>query len=342
VVRISSCLIGSRAHTRARASTTSSRARALASTLVLSLCSAACVTSSGRLEGNRFQHADYPYALFYAPYGRRETPLGPHYRLENFRSPDGQHVHPRSGTGYSITRTYPDTSPPLAQREPFYDLLLSRDQPEAAFWLRSVPLRPEQAGLGLDQLADRYLGNVANAGRVAVTFGVEGDARSAHPAQLRVLNKRSCELSKRAALRLDFEVDVSGSGPEQAAQSAASARAAAGPRWKQGSVVLVQSGYLARGKYPVLVLAGRSSAPADAAALEPDFDQMLSRLVLGDKGQGLSMKGGHSCGLEGLPPGSAAGPAQGASEGSGGERAPTPELEVPIIQDQAPGAPGTP
>jgi hypothetical protein len=326
VVRISSCLVGA-------------RARARASALVLVLCSSACVTSSGRLESNRFQHADYPYALFYAPYGRRETPLGPHYQLENFRSPDGRHIHPRSGTGYSITRTYPGTSPPLAQREPFYDLLFSRAQPEAAFWLRSVPLRPEQAGLALDQLADRYLGNAANAGRVAVTFGVEGDARSAHPAQLRVLQKRPCELSKRAALRLDFEVDVSGSAPEQAAQGAANARAAAGPVWKQGSVVLVQSGYLARSKYPVLLLAGRSSAPADAAALEPDFDQMLTLLVLGDEGQGLSMKGGHSCGFAGAGPDAAPGAADAASTGSGGEVAPPPELEVPIIQEEAGSAP---
>jgi hypothetical protein len=310
--------------------------RISSSLLVLSLCSAACVTSSGRLEENRFQHGDYPYALFYAPYGRRETPLGPHYQLENYRSPDGRHIHPRSGTGYSITRTYPDTSPPLVQREPFYDLLLSRDQPRAAFWLRSVPLAPEQGALPLDQLADRYLANVANAGRVAVTFGLEGDARAAHPAQLRSADKRACELSKREALRLDFEVDAGGQ-PGQAGQTAHAAD------WKQGSVVLVRSGYLARGKYPVLLLAGRSSAPADAAALEPDFDRMLSRLVLGDKGQGLSMKGGHSCGLQGATPSSAPGSGGSLREAPGGELPPTTqELEVPIIQEDAPGLPNAP
>lgn len=309
--------------------------RISSSLLVLSLCSAACVTSSGRLESNRFQHADYPYALFYAPYGRPEAPLGPYYRLENYRTPDGRHMHPRSGTGYSITRTYSDTVPPLQQREPFYDLLLSRDQPKAAFWLRSVPLAPEQGSLPLDQLADRYLANVANTGRVAVTIGVEGDARSARPAQLRGASKRACELSKREALRLDFEVDAAG----QAGQAGQAARA---PDWKQGSVVLVRSGYLARGKYPVLLLAGRSSAPADAAALEPDFDRMLSLLVLGDEGQGLSMKGGHSCGLQDAIPRSPLVPGGSAREAQGGEAPPTPELEVPIIQEDAPGLPEAP
>jgi hypothetical protein len=310
--------------------------RISSSLLVLSLCSAACVSASGRLEANRFQHGDYPYALFYAPYGRREAPLGPHYRLENYRSPDGRHIHPRSGTGYSITRTYPDTSPPLVQREPFYDLLLSRDQPKAAFWLRSVPLAPEQGALPLDQLADRYLVNVANTGRVAVTLGLEGDARSAQPAQLRSTNKRACELSKREALRLDFEVDAG-------AQLGQAGQAAHAPDWKQGSVVLVRSGYLARGKYPVLLLAGRSSAAADAAALETDFDRMLSLLVLGDKGQGLSMKGGHSCGLHGASPSSAPDSAAGAREAPGGELPQaTPELEVPIIQEDAPGHPDAP
>jgi hypothetical protein len=308
----------------------------ISSLLVLSLCSAACVTSSGRLESNRFQHADYPYALFYAPYGRREAPLGPHYQLENFRSPDGRHIHPRSGTGYSITRTYPDTSPPLAQREPFYDLLLSRDQPRAAFWLRSVPLRPEQAGLTLEQLAERYLGNVANTARVAATFGVEGDPRAAQPAQLRILQRRACELSKREALRIDFEVDAG------AAAQPGAPRTAAASDWRQGSVVLVRSGYLAREKYPVLLLAGRSSAAADAAVLEPDFDQMLQRLVLGDKGQGLSMKGGHTCQLSAASASPAAGPAAVPSDGAGGEQPATPELEVPIVQDDAPGLPEAP
>ena len=293
--------------------------------LAIALCSAACVASSGRLESNRFQHADYPYALFYSPYGKRETPLGPHYRLENYRSPDGSHLHPRSGTGFSITRSYPDTSPPLAQREPFYDLLLSRDQPKAAFWVRSVPLQVAQGALALDALADRYLLNVANSGRVAVTMGLEGDPHAARQYQVRTLHKRGCELSKREALRIDFEVEDAASPP-------------GAPVWKRGSVVLVRSGYVARDKFPVLLLAGRSSAPEDAEALEPDFDRMLTQLVLGDKGQGLSMKGGHSCGLSGGPePAPAAAP---PADGAGGETPTTPELEVPIIQeDAAEGAP---
>jgi hypothetical protein len=93
----------------------------------------------------------------------------------------------------------------------------------------------------------------------------------------------------------------------------------------------------------VLLLAGRSSAPADAAALEPDFDRMLSLLVLGDEGQGLSMKGGHSCGLHGASPSSTPDSAGSAGEAPSGELPEaTPELEVPIIQEDVPGLPDAP
>jgi hypothetical protein len=292
--------------------------------LAASLCVAACVTTSGRLEANRFQHAEYPYALFYVPLGRPESPLGPHYRLENFRSPDGHHLYARSGSGFTIARSYPDTSPPLVKREPFYDLLLSRDEPKAAFWLRSVPLRPEQGALPLATLAAQYLTEVARAGRVAVPMGVEARAVAApRRAELRDPRQSPCELSKREALRLDFQVE-----------DLSAARGSGGPSWKQGSVVLVRSGYLARDKYPVLLLAGRSSMPEASAQLEPDFDRMLQLLVLGDKGQGLSMKGGSSCGpaSAGGPPETVAPPAESAPPANT-----TPELEVPIIQDD--GAP---
>ncbi|HEX6245347.1 MAG TPA: hypothetical protein VFZ61_30705, partial [Polyangiales bacterium] len=86
---------------------------------------------------------------------------------------------------------------------------------------------------------------------------------------------------------------------------------------------------VARERYPVIVLAGKSSAAQNDETLEQDFDRMLDRLVLGDKFQGLSMKGGHTCGKR--PPEGASGAPGGASETSGDLRAPT--LEVPIIEE---------
>src|SRR5687767_8132408 len=105
-------------------------------------------------------------------------------------------------------------------------------------------------------------------------MGVEAAPTGPKRAQLRETGRLPCELSKREALRLDFEVE-----------NPRAAKSLAAPTWKAGSVVLVRSGYLARGKYPVLMLVGRSSAVADAPQLEPDYDRLLELLVLGDKGQ---------------------------------------------------------
>jgi hypothetical protein len=283
-----------------------------------------CATSPGRLEANRFQHEAYPYALFYADGGRAEYPLGPHYKLENFYSPDGRHRHARLGGEFTIDRTYRDESPAVVGNEAFYDLLFSRDEPNARFWLRTVPLAQADAGTALGTLSQRYLDAVAKSGRAAAPFGLEREA-DAHPAELRNVRTFACELSKRAALRIDFELENPGAK-----------RTLDEPEWRGVSVVLVQTGYFAREHYPVVLLVGRESDKPGDATLAHDFDRMLTQLALGDKGLGLTMKGGSTCTEEG-PQAAAESPANPSAtspESSGGER--TPELEVPIIQEDAP------
>jgi hypothetical protein len=296
----------------------------LAGVLSCAFGAAACVSSTGRLEQNRFQHEIYPYALFYPPQGRAEAPLGPHYQLENFRSPDGRHRYQKAGDGYTIARSYAAETPPRRERELFYDLLLSRDTPPAAIWIRSAPLSEADRELPLETLAQRYLENAARLGRVAVPMGLEELPASNKRWGLRASSRLPCQLSKREALRIDFEVE-----------NARAARSLSEPSWKAGSVVLVRSGYLARGRYPVLLLVGRSSAPEDGAQLETDFERLLERLVLGDKGQGLAMKGGHTCQL-GVGTNEQEMPPATPSARSAGEHT-TPELEVPIIQEGAGG-----
>jgi hypothetical protein len=174
-------------------------------------------------------------------------------------------------------------------------------------------------------LAQRYLESVATSGRAAAPFGIEREAPPA-PAQLRNVRSSACELSKRPALRIDFEL-----------QNPGAARTLDEPDWRSVSVVLVQTGYFARRQYPVLLLVGRESAQADDPTLTRDFDRMLAQLALGDLGQGLTMKGGTSCGSAEIAAASTPGEATTPVEGSGGER--TPELEVPIIQEDAASAP---
>jgi hypothetical protein len=299
--------------------------------LISVLLACACATASGRLEANRFQHELYPYSLFYAPGGNAEYPLGAHYTVENFEQRDQNHRYAKLGPDFTIDRTYRDESPAMVGREPFYDLLLSREQPKAKFWLRSVPLAKAEQAAALAAIAQQYADAAAKAGRAAPPFGLEEELKLPAPVELRELRSRACELSKREAVRLDFTL-----------KNPAAAGSLNEPEWLYVSVVLVRTGYFARTHYPVLLLAGRSSSVASDPALERDFDRMLELLALGDKGQGLSMKGGTSCtnqpssGPGQDPANPANGPAPDAT--SGDQRAPT--LEVPIIQDEpAPAAP---
>jgi hypothetical protein len=305
------------------------------------LLACACASAPGRLEANRFQHERYPYSLFYAPTGNAEYPLGAHYTVENFEWRDKRHRYAKLGPEFTIDRTYRDESPAMVGREPFYDLLLSREQPRAHFWLRSVPLAKAERDTALATLAQQYVDAISQAGRADAPFGLEAPLKLAAPVELRAVQTRACELSKREALRLDFTL-----------QNPAAARSLNEPEWLHASVVIVRTGYFTRVNYPVLLLAGRTSAVANDPAIERDFDRMLELLALGDKGQGLTMKGGTSCtnqpssGAAGTSPGNtesgaapaAPGPAPTAT--SGDQRGPT--LEVPIIQDDAaPPAPGS-
>jgi hypothetical protein len=298
--------------------------------LHLALLLGACASAPGRLEANRFQHDVYPYSLFYAETGSAEYPLGAHYTVENFESRDGRHRYARLGPEFTIDRSYRDESPAMVGREPFYDLLLAREQPWARFWLRSVPLAKAERDTSLLTLAQRYVDAVAESGRATPPFGLEEPLKLAARVELREVTTRTCELSKREAVRLDF-----------ALQNPAAAHSLNEPEWLYVSLVIIRTGYYARTHYPVLLLAGRTAATARDDTLDRDFERLLDRLVLGDKGQGLSMKGGHTCGAHAaetsggadLPtaPGS-----EGAAPGAAGGELRGPALEVPVIQEDAP------
>jgi hypothetical protein len=254
---------------------------------LLSLLAAACalpscINAQGRLESNRFQHRAYPYAVFYAEGGRPDAPLGPGWKVENFRFPDKKHMYPLAGVGFTTLRGFDanrDGKLDKRREELFYDLLLSHKAPAGAMWVRSVPLAHADAALAPSELAQRYVSAAIEQGRVAASFGMELDAL---PARSAVGHGNSCELSKRSAYRIDFELPAGKKGGKR--------RPA-----RDGSVVVVQTPYRADAGHPVFLLIGRSSAPEHATALEHDFDKLLAATVLGDLHAGLSMKGGHSC-----------------------------------------------
>jgi hypothetical protein len=252
---------------------------------LLLLLTGGCIRSTGRLDQNRFQHRDYPYAVFYTEtYGRADAPLGPDWKVENFRFPDKRHAYPKADVGYTTLRGYDtnrDGQRDLTREEPFYDLLLAHARPSGALWLRTVPLSRADEQLDAAELAQRYVAAAEEQGRVAAAFGIELEAL---PGRSQLGAGKACELSKRPAYRVDFTLPAVTSGERSAHRPA-----------RAGSVVVVETPYRSQHDQRVVLIAGFSSSPEHTAELEPGFDKLLSRTVLGELHAGLSMKGGHTC-----------------------------------------------
>src|SRR4051812_33817060 len=96
--------------------------------LVVTAASAlACVPKQGRLESNRFQHQQYPYAVFYADEGHPEAPFGPGWQVENFALEQGRRYAPKVTAEYTVRQTYDlngDGRGDFERVEALYDLLL--------------------------------------------------------------------------------------------------------------------------------------------------------------------------------------------------------------------------
>jgi len=295
---------------------------------VLLFITAACAHANGRLESNRYQHSRYPYAVFYADGGAAMTPIGTHWRVDNFTR--GQEAgplnyRPKDGRAYWVKRLYDlddDGTFETKRKEEFYDLLLEHHEKDAQLWVRTVPISTHDRGKDLSVLAERYVEAVAGSGSVAVQFGSEGPVGSIERRfASRVLGTRDCMHNGRAAHRIDFE--VANVDQLQLSDSA---------RWVRGSLVLVRTGYSERVDpsqsrpsvmYPVLMLVGVSARPQDYAGIASDFDLLLQKTVLGDVGKGLAMHGETTCST--LAPAVDA-PAAAPAETSGNE-APASTIE---------------
>jgi hypothetical protein len=293
----------------------------------LGLAASACVPKAGRLEINRYQSEEYPYAVFYVPDGDPVKPLGGDWRVDNFAYEAGNRYTPKQGPDYVVERRYDisgDGVPDVAKLEPFYDLLLEHGQKDASMWIRTVPVPAKDKDKELAALAERYVESVSGNGMVAVRFGAEEPAGSVGKSfASRVLHTQSCTVSKRDAYRIDFE--VASVGQAQLSDQA---------RWQRGAVAFVRTGYGHRvtngsghADYPAMMAIGISARPEDFAALEPDFERLLTQTVLGEVGKGLSMKGETTCQLSAATP------------SSGGETAPATEAEELNDAAQVPLAP---
>lgn len=294
---------------------------------VLALSSVACVKPNGRLESNRFQHDRYPYAMFYVEGGSAAAPLGAAFRVDNLITDVRGETRPKPGPEYEVERLYDldgDSKPELTRTEEKYDLRLESTSKDATIWLRSVPLATADRDKDLNVLAQRYLDVAASMGSVVVPFGTEQVSSSGHRVASRVLGQSACTVSKRPAQRVDFE--LANVDPSQAE----------GARWKRAAIVFVRTGYdevvsIEREQYrpvayPVLLMIGLVAKPEDFENLNSTLDLVLSRTVLGDVGQGLSMNGETTCHAVVAPP------------TSGGENSLPPDA-APLPDSAGTGAP---
>ena len=279
----------------------------------------ACMPKNGRLEVNRFQHAEFPYAVFYTPEGDPLTPLGKSWRTDNFFSDAHGRYRPKQGDAWEISRTYDvdgDGKRETPVREFAYDLLLNHEEKDAAMWVSTFPIAEDEREQGLEVWAQRHVDAASGAGTIAVSLGEGTSAAQTRRYATRILHRQPCTVSKREALQVDFEI--------------ANTELAGAPdtRWRRGRVVLVRTGYersitatpsgaAVQAPYPVIMSLGLSARPEDFSPLEPDFDTLLKRTVLGDRGQGLSMNGESTCG------------SLASAQSAGGE---APRTEAPVVE----------
>ncbi len=265
--------------------------RTLLAACFLSLAS--CMPTHGRLEVNRFQHETYPYAVFYTAEGDPLSPLGKAWRTANFEPDEQGGYRTKRGREHEIVRSYDtdaDGSADTQEKGLLYDLLLQHAEKDATMWVSTTPIAPKERELPLSVFAERYVEAAAAAGEIPA--GLPDLANTGRVAS-HILHTQPCEVSKREALQIDFEL-------------ADTAQPGAGVQWRRGRVVMVRTGYEHRvqqvstgqttSAYPVLMTIGIGAKAADFATFEPDFDTLLQRTVLGDRHQGLSMNGQSSCG----------------------------------------------
>lgn len=270
----------------------------------LALSALGCVKGNGRLEVDRYQHNQHPYAVFYTSGGSPKHPLGENWRTDNFTIPEPKPTRSRRrvdttptlkhGSDYDVVRSYDldDTGTANHKRkESLYDLSLEHERKDASMWVQTFAISTHNQKKDLDVFAHRFVEASAGAGLVAVRFGIDGPVGAVEKRfATRVLSETACKVSGREAYRVDFE--MANVDQLQLQDEARSMR---------GSIVYVRTGYgdrVSKGRdavFPVLMAVGLVARPKDFDALNADFDTLLSQTVLGHHGQALSGHGEHTC-----------------------------------------------
>jgi hypothetical protein len=298
---------------------------------MLALLAGACVSKSGRIESNRFQHQRYPYAVFFDEPVDPAAPFGKLWRVDNLTE-STRETTLKGGDDYTFNRVYDldaDGRGDFERLEQRYDLLLEHASDNAAMWITTFPLaeRALPAASGdtsqLATLATRYAAAMAAQGELSPAFGPDSSEAPAGSAQASIERTRACSLSEREALRADLGF---ASGGEQ----------------RSASIVVVRTGYQetvtdgvsSADRYPVFMIVGVMARPEQRPALEGEYQRLLDHTVLGDKHMGLSMHGVNTCGSQAPQP-----PNSGAETPGSGAETPGSGAETPGGAESPTGSP---
>lgn len=240
--------------------------------------------------------SDHHYEIPYRGTAPDEI-LGPDWRIDNYvRTAGGSGTSKwtqKGGPSYLTDRSFDfdgDGQTDVKRTdEPIYDLLLTHRKTDGVIWLRSIPIAHEMDQKELRVLAQRYVEASSGAGTVYVHFGEYGVSASAEVRYgTKLLHAMDCEVAGWPAHRVEFEL----SNVDRAQAGDAEAEERVGivlidPEFKRW---VEATNSTAGAEYKVLLVAGYSNRPQDAAGTEADLSELLERIELPR-----SKSGGHTC-----------------------------------------------
>jgi len=241
--------------------------------LILACVGSGCAASLGSFDTMGFIHEEYPYTVDYRD-AQKQTFISSDWRLDNFYNERGK-LQPKQGPEYQ-TKTYFDANGDgtyeQAQKLYVYDMSFEHLQREQKIWLRTLPVDANDARKNLDVIMRDYIAAISGSGYAVVSLSDKSMRVIEKRYATKIVGQKALKLADRDALVV--VIDVSNVDQLQVKSEDGNQRVA---------LLFVRSGYEHRvnmGGFPVIMVAGYASHPADFAGGIGAFEYFTSRISL--------------------------------------------------------------